>query len=218
MLVETAFWVASFAVAVAALGNAYAPLNVLLPRNLWAGIAASAVAIVGLRLLKMRRYSLAVAAVAFLIAYARIDAIDALLSSHGGQAAVHASPDESKFVTTVGRTHLRSEFPLSELSGLYFEDHQSASEISFNASHNMPAVRRLANSERKRILVTGGAGFVGSHLVDRLMLMGHEVIVLDNFFTGGRLNSRALDFKTNQIALNHRQKEQYSALDRAPAL
>ena len=34
--------------------------------------------------------------------------------------------------------------------------------------------------------VTGGAGFVGSHLVDRLMLLGHEVTVLDNFFTGSR--------------------------------
>ncbi|RSH88839.1 UDP-glucuronic acid decarboxylase 1 [Saitozyma podzolica] len=36
------------------------------------------------------------------------------------------------------------------------------------------------------IAVTGGAGFVGSHLVDRLMLLGHEVTVLDNFFTGSR--------------------------------
>lgn len=36
--------------------------------------------------------------------------------------------------------------------------------------------------------VTGGAGFVGSHLVDRLMMMGHEVIVVDNFFTGRKSN------------------------------
>jgi UDP-glucuronate decarboxylase len=42
--------------------------------------------------------------------------------------------------------------------------------------------------DRKRILITGGAGFVGSHLVDRLMLEGHEVIALDNFFTGRRKN------------------------------
>jgi UDP-glucuronate decarboxylase len=39
-----------------------------------------------------------------------------------------------------------------------------------------------------RILVTGGAGFVGSHLIDRLMLQGHEVICLDNFFTGHKRN------------------------------
>ena len=38
----------------------------------------------------------------------------------------------------------------------------------------------------RRVLVTGGAGFVGSHLVDRLMLLGHEVTVLDNFFTGSK--------------------------------
>lgn len=46
----------------------------------------------------------------------------------------------------------------------------------------------MVASQRKRIVVTGGAGFVGSHLVDRLMKMGHEVIVLDNFFTGRREN------------------------------
>ncbi len=39
-----------------------------------------------------------------------------------------------------------------------------------------------------RILVTGGAGFIGSHLIDRLMLQGHEVICLDNFFTGHKRN------------------------------
>lgn len=40
----------------------------------------------------------------------------------------------------------------------------------------------------KRILVTGGAGFIGSHLCDRLMGEGNEVICLDNFFTGSRKN------------------------------
>lgn len=39
-----------------------------------------------------------------------------------------------------------------------------------------------------RILVTGGAGFIGSHLIDRLMADGHEVICLDNFFTGHKRN------------------------------
>mmetsp|Transcript_12446 Transcript_12446/g.28462 ORF Transcript_12446/g.28462 Transcript_12446/m.28462 type:complete len:564 (+) Transcript_12446:92-1783(+) len=46
----------------------------------------------------------------------------------------------------------------------------------------------LPDSKRKKILVTGGAGFVGSHLVDTLMMEGHEVIALDNFFTGQRKN------------------------------
>jgi UDP-glucuronate decarboxylase len=39
-----------------------------------------------------------------------------------------------------------------------------------------------------RILVTGGAGFIGSHLIDRLMTEGHEVICLDNFYTGRKPN------------------------------
>ncbi len=40
----------------------------------------------------------------------------------------------------------------------------------------------------KKILVTGGAGFLGSHLCDRLLEQGHEVICLDSFFTGRREN------------------------------
>lgn len=51
-----------------------------------------------------------------------------------------------------------------------------------------PPVQTLPESQRKRILVTGGAGFVGSNLVDRLMMEGHEVIVLDNMFTGRKKN------------------------------
>ncbi len=39
-----------------------------------------------------------------------------------------------------------------------------------------------------RILVTGGAGFIGSHLIDRLMNEGHEVLCLDNFYTGHKRN------------------------------
>jgi len=42
--------------------------------------------------------------------------------------------------------------------------------------------------KRKRILVTGGAGFIGSHLCERLLDKGHEVICLDNFFTGHKDN------------------------------
>ena len=40
----------------------------------------------------------------------------------------------------------------------------------------------------KRILVTGGAGFLGSHLCERLLAEGHEVLCVDNFFTGRRAN------------------------------
>jgi len=48
-------------------------------------------------------------------------------------------------------------------------------------------VARIYDS-RKRILVTGGAGFLGSHLVDRLLGQGHEVLCVDNLFTGTKRN------------------------------
>ena len=41
---------------------------------------------------------------------------------------------------------------------------------------------------RKRILVTGGAGFLGSHLCERLLEQGHEVLCVDNYFTGTKAN------------------------------
>lgn len=45
---------------------------------------------------------------------------------------------------------------------------------------------------RKRILVTGGAGFIGSHLCERLLQEGHEVICVDNFYTGTKDNIKHL--------------------------
>jgi UDP-glucuronate decarboxylase len=45
-----------------------------------------------------------------------------------------------------------------------------------------------AYSMRKRVMVTGGAGFLGSHLIDRLLDAGHEVLCVDNLFTGTKEN------------------------------
>ena len=42
--------------------------------------------------------------------------------------------------------------------------------------------------DQKRILVTGGAGFIGSHLCERLLENGHDVLCVDNFFTGAKRN------------------------------
>ena len=53
-----------------------------------------------------------------------------------------------------------------------------------------PTIRTLTQDERVRNLVTGGAGFLGSHLVDRLMMADEEVICLDNYFTGRKVNIR----------------------------
>ncbi|AJY41341.1 MULTISPECIES: UDP-glucuronic acid decarboxylase family protein [Burkholderia] len=46
----------------------------------------------------------------------------------------------------------------------------------------------MDNGRRKRILVTGGAGFLGSHLCERLLSDGHEVLCVDNFYTGTKDN------------------------------
>ena len=46
--------------------------------------------------------------------------------------------------------------------------------------------------KRKRVLVTGGAGFIGSHLCERLLDLGYEVICMDNLFTGQKDNIRHL--------------------------
>jgi len=55
----------------------------------------------------------------------------------------------------------------------------------------------------KRVLVTGGAGFLGSHLCARLLQDGHEVLCVDNFFTGRRRNIRALRDYENFELLRH---------------
>lgn len=47
--------------------------------------------------------------------------------------------------------------------------------------------------DRKRTLVTGGAGFLGSHLIERLLERGDEVLCIDNFFSGTRRNIEKLD-------------------------
>jgi UDP-glucuronate decarboxylase len=52
----------------------------------------------------------------------------------------------------------------------------------------------------KKILVTGGAGFLGSHLCDRLVNQGHHVLCVDNYFTGSKKNiERLLDYKNFEV-------------------
>ena len=55
----------------------------------------------------------------------------------------------------------------------------------------------------KKVLVTGGAGFVGSFLCDRLIDEGHEVIAIDNFFTGSKENLSQLSDETNFELILH---------------
>lgn len=55
----------------------------------------------------------------------------------------------------------------------------------------------------KRILITGGAGFIGSHLCDRLVATGHEVLCLDNYFTGRKTNVSGLIDAQNFELMRH---------------
>ncbi|WP_312518558.1 UDP-glucuronic acid decarboxylase family protein [Anaerospora sp.] len=55
----------------------------------------------------------------------------------------------------------------------------------------------------KRILVTGGAGFLGSHLCERLLSDGHDVVCVDNFFTGRKENVRHLIANPNFELIRH---------------
>ena len=57
--------------------------------------------------------------------------------------------------------------------------------------------------QMKKVLVTGGAGFVGSFLCDRLIDEGHEVIAIDNFFTGNKANLRQLQNNPHFELIRH---------------
>jgi UDP-glucuronate decarboxylase len=76
------------------------------------------------------------------------------------------------------------EFIASEIRTQLIES--SKSSVATTTSY--PPVKSIPEASRLRILVTGGSGFVGSHLVDRLMTAGHHVIVVDNMFTGRKKN------------------------------
>lgn len=59
------------------------------------------------------------------------------------------------------------------------------------------------NNTTNRVLVTGGAGFLGSHLCDRLITEGHDVLCVDNFFTGSKRNIRHLLDMPNFELMRH---------------
>jgi len=59
------------------------------------------------------------------------------------------------------------------------------------------------NPTRKRVLVTGGAGFLGSHLCERLLTQGHDVLCVDNYFTGRKDNIAHMLSNPNFEAMRH---------------
>jgi UDP-glucuronate decarboxylase len=65
------------------------------------------------------------------------------------------------------------------------------------------ARKTIRNPLSRRVLVTGGAGFLGSHLCRRLVGEGHEVLCLDNYFTGRRANVVDLEAEPNFELMRH---------------
>ena len=67
----------------------------------------------------------------------------------------------------------------------------------------MPGSKSYMKKNSKRVLVTGGAGFLGSHLCERLLLDGSNVLCLDNFYTGAKKNIHHLIGNPNFELLKH---------------
>lgn len=63
-----------------------------------------------------------------------------------------------------------------------------ASSTAYDQRFKISGVEVAQYTNRKRVLVTGGAGFLGSHLCERLLASGNDVLCLDNFFTGTKAN------------------------------
>lgn len=88
--------------------------------------------------------------------------------------------------------HHDSSFIQTELTlptrRVLLEEHGSTRNNEDERKGRVPLAVGLKNKKNKRVLITGGAGFVGSHLVDRLMERGDNVIVVDNYFTGRKEN------------------------------
>jgi NAD dependent epimerase/dehydratase family len=105
----------------------------------------------------------------------------------GGDSHLRHEKDQRTLETQGGGS---GGYPLTDIQKRLMEDHDVLSLQSLPTSTTpiIMTTPRLPDHHRKKILVTGGAGFVGSHLVDKLMMEGHEVIALDNFFTGQKKN------------------------------
>jgi len=85
-------------------------------------------------------------------------------------------------------SYVTTQISYSSYQEIATRDLHGSESVSTVTTPIVMKTKRLVDGKRLKIMVTGGAGFVGSHLVDKLMMQGHEVTVLDNFFTGQKKN------------------------------
>jgi UDP-glucuronate decarboxylase len=86
--------------------------------------------------------------------------------------------------SSAGMSDEIKSYVANEVKNQFLNLQTSSSKIN----ENFPPVAKISARDQLRIVVTGGSGFVGSHLVDRLMMKGHRVTVIDNLFTGRAQN------------------------------
>lgn len=105
------------------------------------------------------------------------------MSTTNGDREVY-SPDSKRLKTSNGDDRL------SESARRLVDDRNTLAlhSLPTRRTPNLMYTQTLPDHKRLKILITGGAGFVGSHLTDKLMMEGHEVTVVDNFFTGSKKN------------------------------
>lgn len=105
------------------------------------------------------------------------------MSTSNGDHEMH-TPDAKRLKTGNG------EDLLSESARRLVNDRDTLAlhSLPTRRTPNLMYTETLPDHKRLKILITGGAGFVGSHLTDKLMMEGHEVTVVDNFFTGSKKN------------------------------
>ena len=96
----------------------------------------------------------------------------------------------------------QSRVILSEASRLAAPCH-AGTEMGSGGDQVQTNQRERTVTDNKRILVTGGAGFLGSHLCERLVEEGHDVICLDNFFTSQKTNVVHLLDRPNFELIRH---------------
>ncbi|XWS59765.1 hypothetical protein CRYUN_Cryun08bG0149600 [Craigia yunnanensis] len=102
-------------------------------------------------------------------------------------------PTLSRLVPTEAHSSIPGSIP-TDTTAAAVVSHTQDSSGSYSSNSNRPLHGKVGRvpvgigRRRMRIVVTGGAGFVGSHLVDKLIGRGDEVIVIDNFFTGRKGN------------------------------